>query len=241
MARGFVEAAEKVRRFYKAVSVDEADGGYGLALDGRRLRTPGGIVLVLPTRALAEEIAAEWSAQGEFIERADMHATRLANTAVDAVPKARSASAQAIAQYAASDLLCYFAEGPQALVQRQTERWGPMLERAQQELALAFVQVAGIVHEDQPEETLQRVRDLALAQDDFGLAGLAFGAPLFGSAVLAIGLMRGWVDGDQALELSRLDEAYQEEKWGVDAEAAERTARLRIEAQMLERWFKALA
>lgn len=240
MQRGFKEATEKISRFYKTAAVVEADGGFSISLDGRNLRTPGGVVLILPTRALAEEIAAEWTAQGQYIERSDMHATRLANTAVDAVPKARSGSADAIAQYAASDLLCYFAEGPQALVQRQTERWGPMLERAQQELALAFVRVAGIVHQEQPGETLQRVRELALAQDDFRLAGLAFGAPLFGSAVLAIGLMRGWVDGDQALELSRLDEAYQEEKWGVDAEAAERTARLRVEARMLERWFKAL-
>lgn len=241
MARGFREPAEKVRRFYEAVSVARVEGGFGVTLDSRTLRTPGGTVLVLPTKALAEMIAAEWDAQGEHLERADMHATRLANTTVDAVAGAREASAQAVAQYAASDLVCYFAESPQSLVDRQSARWGPMLERAEQELALSFVRVTGIVHRDQPQETLARVRTLALDLDDFRLAGLAFGTPLFGSAVLALALMRGWLDGVQALELSRLDEAYQEEKWGVDEEAAERTARLGVEADMLDRWFRALA
>ena len=96
------------------------------------------------------------------------------------------------------------------------------------------------MHREQPPETLARVRALALGLDDFGLAGLAFGASLFGSAVLAIGLQRAWLAGDEAFERSRVDEAFQEEKWGVDEEAAERTERLRAEARMLERWFRGL-
>jgi chaperone required for assembly of F1-ATPase len=116
-----------------------------------------------------------------------------------------------------------------------------MLERAERELALMFVRASGIIHQAQPPETQAKVKALALELDDYGLAGLAFGTSLFGSAVLAFAVQRGWVSGEQAWELSRLDEAYQEEKWGVDEEAAERNARLRLEAVMLERWFKALA
>ena len=145
-----------------------------------------------------------------------------------------------MADYAGSDLLCYFAEEPQALVERQNAHWGPMIDRAEREIALVFARAAGIVHRAQPEETLQKIRTLALELDDFRLAGLAFGSALFGSAILSLALQRGWIDGRQALELSRLDESYQEEKWGVDAEAAERTARLLVEARMLEGWFKAL-
>ncbi|WP_334161381.1 ATP12 family chaperone protein [Phenylobacterium sp.] len=240
MQRGFHEPVEKPRRFYKDVAVAEAEGGFAVLLDARNVRTPKGARLVLPTRPIAEQVAGEWAGQGETIELAGMHATRLANTALDSIPQAREATAQSVADYAGSDLVCYFAEQPAGLVSRQQAHWGPVLDRAERDLGLAFVRCAGIVHRSQPEPTLAEVRALALALDDFGLAGLAFGAALFGSSVLALGLQRGWLTGEQAFDLSRLDEAWQEEKWGVDAEAAERAGRLRVEAQMLERWFRGL-
>jgi chaperone required for assembly of F1-ATPase len=238
--KGFHEPVEKPRRFYKTVGVVEAEQGFGVTLDARNLRTPQGKILVLPTRTLAEQIAEEWAQQGDTLEMAAMHATRLANTAVDSIPEARDATAAQVVNYAASDLLLYFAEEPQALVERQEARWTPVLLRAQDEARLSFVRAAGIIHQAQPEETLQQIREIALALDDFGLAGLAFGAALFGSAILGLAVQRGWIDAVQAFELSRLDEAFQEEQWGVDEEAAERTARLRTEAAVLERWFEGL-
>lgn len=242
MARGFHEPGDKPRRFYAGASVaDEPNGGHVVLLDGRPLRGPKGGRVVLPTRALADQVAEEWAGQGETIELAKMHATRLANTAIESVPLAREATAQAIADYAASDLVCYFAVAPAGLVERQERLWGPALERAEAEAGLAFVRAAGIVHRPQPAETLEKVKALALELDNFGLTGLAFGAALFGSAVLAIALQRGWLSGEQAFALSRVDEAWQEEKWGVDAEAAERTERLAGEAAMLDRWFRGLS
>ena len=243
--RGFHEAGEKRRRFYKTVEVravlkESGEGGFEVALDGRSPRSTHGAKLVLPNAALADLCAEEWAAQGEHIQLAVMHATRLAYTAIEAIPGARDAVAEEVADYAGSDLLCYFAEAPDALVQRQIEHWGPVLDRAEQEIAVAFVRAVGLRHQAQPQETLARVKVLALEGGDFALAGLAFGAPLFGSAILALALQRAWLTGEQALELSRLDEAYQQEKWGIDEEAAERTARLFVEARMLERWFRAL-
>ena len=240
MQRGFKEPGDKPRRFYKEVTVEAVEGGFGVLLDGRRLRTPKAQALILPTRAAAELVAAEWAAQTDVIEMAEMQATRLANTAIESIGGSREAVADQIAQYAGSDLVCYFAEDPAGLVDRQEAGWGPVLARAEQEDGLRFERCAGIIHRDQPAETLTRVREIALSLDDFALAGLAFGTSLFGSAVLAIGLQRGWFSGDQAFDLSRVDEAYQEEKWGVDAEAAERAERLRGEARMLDRWFKGL-
>jgi chaperone required for assembly of F1-ATPase len=241
LARGFHEPGEKPRRFYAAVETAPANGGYAVLLDGRPLRGPKGGQVVLPTRALADQVAGEWAAQGDHLELAAMPATRLANTAIESVPQAREATAQAVADYAASDLLCYFATEPAALVERQQRRWGPVLERAEAELGLRLVRAAGIVHQAQPAETVEAVKALALGLDDFALTGLAFGASLFGSAILAIGVQRGWLSGEAAFDLSRLDEAWQEERWGVDAEAAERSGRLAGEAVMLDRWFRSLA
>lgn len=240
MAKGFHEPVEKPKRFYKTVEVEPEEGGFAVRLDGRAVRTPKGGRLVLPTRGLAELVAEEWRGQGEVLEIAGMHATRLANTAIEQIPRAREETADSVASYAASDLLCYFAEEPAALVERQRRHWEPVLQRIEAEAKLSFLRAAGIVHQPQPDETLAEVRAIALGLDDFRLAGLAFGAALFGSAILGVALSRGWVGGQQAFELSRLDEIWQEEKWGVDEEAAERAERLRGEALMLERWFRAL-
>ena len=240
LRKGFHEPAEKPRRFYKAVTVDAVDGGFGLLLDGRRLRTPKAQPLVLPTRAAADQIAAEWSAQTDVIEMATMHATRLANTAIETIGGAREGVADQIVEYAGSDLLCYFAEAPAELVARQEAAWAPVLARAEAEQGLRFQRCTGILHRDQPPETLTKVREIALALDDFRLPGLAFGVPLFGSAILAIAVLEGWTPGEAAYDLSRVDETFQEQQWGVDAEAAERTERLRGEARMLDQWFRTL-
>lgn len=241
LRKGFHEPQEKPRRFYKAVTVADVDGGFGIRLDGRTLKTPKGRPLVLPTRAIADQIAAEWDAQVAVIEMATMHATRLANTAIETIGGSRQGVADQIADYAGSDLTCYFAEAPATLVARQEAAWGPLLARAEAEEGLRFERCAGIVHRAQPAETLSRVREIALSLDDFSLSGLAFATPLFGSALLAIAVLRGWISGGEAYDLSRIDEAFQESQWGIDAEAAERTTRLRAEADMLDRWFKGLA
>ncbi len=240
LRKGFHEPQAKPRRFYKAVSVVAVEGGFGLQLDARTLRTPKTRPLVLPTRAVADQVAAEWDAQTEVIEMATMHATRLANTAIETIGACREAVAAEVAQYAASDLLCYFAEAPAALVARQDAAWRPWLERAARDEGLVFERATGIVHREQPPATLARVREIALSHDDFALAGLAFGTALFGSALLSVALLRGWVSGQTAFDLSRIDEAFQEDQWGVDAEAAERTARLGVEARMLDQWFAGL-
>ncbi len=216
------------------------EGGFAVALDARMLRTPAGARLILPGQALAELVASEWAAQEQVIDHSRMPATRLAFTAADRIGAARAATAAEIARQAGADLLCYFAEAPKALTERQEARWAPLLDWAAQTLDLRFERATGILHRAQPQATLDRVEALALSLDDFALAGLALAAGLFSSAVLALALLRGVLSGDEAFDLSRLDEAFQEEQWGIDAEAAERTGRLRGEAAMLERWFRAL-
>jgi chaperone required for assembly of F1-ATPase len=228
------------RRFYKAVDTQPGEGGVAVRLDARTPRSPGGRLLVAPTQALADLLAEEWRRQGEHIRMADMPAVRLAYTALDAIPAARRETADEVAAYAASDALCYRAQHPQVLVRRQQAGWDPLLAWAETELGVALTATAGVVHQPQPAQALDRVRELAETQNDFQLAGLAFATALFGSAVLGLAVQFGRLGGDEAFDLSRLDETFQEEQWGVDAEAAQRTARLRREAEMVGAWFAAL-
>ena len=235
--RGFKEAVELSRRFYKAVDVGP---DFAVRLDGRSPKSPAGKPLALPTEALASLIAEEWGRQGEHILLATMPATRLAWTALDRVAEVHAEVAAEVARFAGSDLLCYRAEEPASLVERHARLWEPLLDWAREDLGVALHAAEGIVHRPQPVASLLRAEKLAEGLDDFSLAGLAHATALFGSAVLAFALQRGRLTGADAFGLSRLDEAFQEERWGIDAEAAERTERLADEAVMLERWFAAL-
>jgi chaperone required for assembly of F1-ATPase len=241
LTKGKPQPPERPRRFYKRAEAVPAEGGYEVRLDGRTVRTPAGARLQAPTQALAELIAAEWQAQGEQIAVSEMPATRLAFTALDRAPEARHEVADEVARYAGSDVLCYYADGPEILVERELSHWLPVLEWAQEALGLTFVRAQGIVHQPQPAETLERVRALALELSDFELTGLVNAAGLYGSAVLAFAVQRDKLGGEAAFELSRLDEAFQEQRWGVDEEAAARNTRLRHEAAVFEQWFRALA
>jgi chaperone required for assembly of F1-ATPase len=234
------DPSERRKRFYADVDVGRTEAGYSVALDGRPMLTPAGRPLVAPTPLLAALIAAEWAAQGDIIELAGMFATRLAYAVIDQVRDARLQIVDELVAYAGSDLLCYFAERPETLVKEEAERWGPVLDWAEQALALRFVRVVGAIHRPQRAETLAAVRALGEAMDDFTLAGVAQAAGLFGSAVLALALQRDQLDGEAAFDLSRLDEAFQQRQWGVDEEAAARTSRLRAEATALGHWFEAL-
>lgn len=235
------DASDRRKRFYATAEVAPCETGVAVMLDGRTPRSPEGRGLILPTRSLAELVAEEWAAQGAEIAPTTMIATRLAWTGLAfADGEGRDVAVARLAEYAGSDLLCYFADGPAALIERQRREWTPLLDWAAQALGARFHVVEGIVHRPQPEATLQRCRDLAAAEGAFALAGLSAAAPLFGSAILAFALRHGELDAAAAFARSRLDEAFQEQRWGLDAEAAARTLAMATEAAMLGRWFEAL-
>jgi chaperone required for assembly of F1-ATPase len=239
--KGFRESEERLKRFWTAVDVVEGEGGWAVTLDGRTPKTPAHAPLRLPTEAAARLAAEEWAAQGEFIDPATMPATRLASTAIDRVSQVREAVADEIAAFAGSDLLCYLAEHPISLVEKQARAWTPWRDWAARELGVALEPAEGIVHRAQAPAAMARVKALALELDDFALTGLAAAVPLLGSAILGLALHRGALSGEAAFDLSRIEEAFQEDQWGVDAEAAERTANRRAEAVLSDRWFRALA
>jgi chaperone required for assembly of F1-ATPase len=228
------------RRFYKTVDTAPDAGGFAVRLDGRTPKSPKRAPLVVPTAALADLIAAEWEAQAEVIDLPSMHATRRAFTAIDQVPPVREAVADEIARYAGSDVICYLAETPAGLVERQRRQWTPLLDWAAADLGLTLEQTAGIIHKPQTPQSLERAAALAMEADDMTLTALAEVCALFGSAVLAFALARGRLDAQAALDLSRLDEIFQIEAWGMDEEAAQRVAAHQLQAAGLQAWFDAL-
>ncbi len=211
------------KRFYKSAGVAPRDGGFALELDGRPARTPAKNPLVLPTRPLAELIAAEWDAQNETIDPFAMPATRIANSAIDGVRLKRREVRDEVVSYAGADLLCYRAGAPDSLVAAQAAAWDPALDWARDELGARFVLSEGVRHVAQPEPTLQAIGAALEAVDDpFALAALHVMTTLTGSALLALAVARARLSADEAWRAAHVDEDFQVSRWGEDAEAAAR-------------------
>ena len=206
-----------MKRFWTEVAITPARG---ILLDGRPVRTPGRLPLVLPTDALAAQVAEEWRLVEGNIDPRAMPMTGLANAAIERVAVDPAAFAQGLASYAANDLLCYRAEAPPELVARQAAAWDPPLAWAQARYDVHFVVVAGIVHHPQPPATLTRVGEAVGALDPFALAACSPITTLTGSIVLALAIADDAMTPDEAWAAATVDETWQAERWGEDAQAA---------------------
>lgn len=219
-----------LRRFWQHARAVPGETGFGVELDAQALRTPAGAALTVPTAALASAIAAEWEALGERVDPAALPLTRAVNSAIDRVAAAAPAVAAAIAAYAEADVVCYRAEEPPALRARQAAAWDPMLAFAAS-LGAPLQAVDGLMPHPQPPRSLATLRREVAARDAFALTGLHDLVSLTGSVVLGLAVAAGKIDGADAFERSRIDEVWQAERWGRDAEA-EAAAQARRTAMM---------
>jgi chaperone required for assembly of F1-ATPase len=208
-----------VKRFWKDVSVERNGDGWAVRLDGRPVRTPARAPLTVPSQQLAGAVAEEWSSVGEKIEPRAMPLTGLANAATDRVAPDREAFAAGLARYAQADLACYRAEGPRALVDRQEESWDALLAWARRRYDVDFCTTTGIVHVAQPQATIDRLSHAVAALDPFRLAALSPLVTIGGSLVAALAVLERSLAAQQAWEAVSVDERWQLEQWGSDAEA----------------------
>ena len=226
-------SAWSAKRFWKQATASACDGGFTVTLDGRAVKTPAKAPLVVPSLAMAEAIALEWDAQSGVIKPDTMPVTRAANSALDKVAPQFAEVAGLLAAYGETDLLCYRATAPQELIDRQAQGWDPVLAWAAQEFAAPLLVTAGVVHITQPKASTQALSQALHQLDNFRLAAAHDLIAITGSLVLALAVLRQRLTAAQAWELSRIDEAWQNELWGVDEEAA------RLEAYKQEALFAA--
>lgn len=233
-------------RFWDNATVAPRKQGWTVLLDGKPLRIPGaargGQELVLAAPALADAIAAEWQAaggqKGDTVALDSVPLTRLAGTAQDRVAPAPGPVALALAAYAESDLLCYRAQHPQALAIRQAQEWQPWLDWLEQAHGVRLDIAEGIVHRAQNPDALARIASVYHGLDPWVLAALGIAVPAMGSAVLGLALACGDLDAPTAYAVSSLDELFQMEKWGEDAEAAHRRQQVREDLGLAEHFIR---
>lgn len=210
----------KAKRFWKQATVVAEGAGWGVRLDGRPVRTPAKAALVVPTRAMAEAIAAEWDAQQGEVRPATMPATRAANSAIDTVSMQFDAVADMIAAYGETDLLCYRAEGPGPLADRQAASWNPLLDWAADALGARLRVTAGVVPVPQDQGALAGLDAAVRGCGPFELAALHDLVAIPGSLVIGLAVARGRIGVEDGWAASRIDETWQAEQWGADEEAA---------------------
>jgi len=242
--------AAKFKRFYDraaaAACPPDGDGGTGTAagfrvlLDGRSVKTPAKAEMVLPKRALAEAIAAEWQAQGEEVEAHTLVLTGLAWTAIDLVRPNRERALAEFTNYAAHDLVCYRAEAPADLAARQREKWQPLLDWLARDLDAPLAVTAGVVSIEQPPKALAALREAVAARDDFELTALDAAATAAGSLTIALALAAGRIDAAAAFDAAQLDESYQIERWGEDPESTRRRAAIKADLDAVARFLALL-
>ena len=222
------------RRFYEQVTVVEGEGSFGLALDGRPVKTPARRALAAPTQSLAAALAEEWRAQREHIDPSTMPLTRLANSIIDGVADTPDAVAAEIEKYLASDLIFYRAEAPQGLVSHQQAAWDPLLAWASETLGAQFHSGAGVVHLPQPDNALAAARG-AIPRDIWRLGATHSITTLTGSALIALALLAGRLSVVEAWTAAHVDEDWNMAQWGRDEIALERRAYREAEMQAAAR------
>ena len=216
-----------MKRFYRQVTVEPDEGGWRVLLDGRGIKTAGARPQTVPTRALAEALAAEWDAQGEEIDPAAFKLRHLADYTIDIVAPARGKAIRGLLAYAETDTLCYQAESREPLHLRQAEVWEPLIAAAEHRWDIHFERVGGVIHRQQPLTTLTRMEAVLETHSDFDLSALVLLASLSASLIVGLAAVGGDIDADAETlwGAANLEEDWQAELWGKDAEAAAHRAR----------------
>lgn len=209
----------KAKRFWKEATISEVEGGYRVELDGRPVRTPAKALMVVPTKSMAEAIAAEWDAQTEEVKPESMPITRSANAALDKVSAQFDEVADMLSAYGGSDLLCYRADSPVELTKRQSDEWDPILDWAEGRFCTRLVCGFGVMPVNQSDESLRVLRGHVGALSPFEIAAFHDLVGISGSLVLAFAVTEGHLTAQDAWLKSRVDELWQEEQWGPDDEA----------------------
>ncbi len=221
-----------MKRFWTTAAATAGPDGWGVALDGRPLRTPARAVLLVPGAALAEAIAAEWNSQGEEVDPRRLPLTGFANAAIDRVAPDPAGFARRLAAYAESELIAYRADGPASLLAAQAQAWDRWVEWLAHRYDATLTLTSGVMHVAQPPATLARIGAAFAAFTPFQLAPLDPIVTITGSAVLALAVAAGELDAAAAYDIAHVDARWQEEHWGRDplAEAAEATRRADLAA-----------
>src|SRR5690606_31287418 len=120
----------------------------------------------------------------------------------------------------------YRADTPRELVERQARAWDPLVDWAHSALGARFILAEGVMPVEQPRETIAVLGvHLAQRREPFRIAALHVITSLTGSALLAMAVEAGELEAERAWTAAHVDEDWNIDQWGEDAEASARRAK----------------
>ncbi|MFN0025061.1 MAG: ATP12 family protein [Parvularculaceae bacterium] len=214
------------KRLYRLAALRADADRFVVLLDGKPANTRAHRELGAASKALADAMVDEWNVQIGVIDFAAMPMSRFQLTAIDRGDADASDWRAATLAFMMSDLVCYRAASPADLAARQAAAWDPLMVWART-IGIALTAGTSAAFIDQPEAALIAASAALDAASPAELLGIKTAAEISGSAVIALALWRGAFAAERLFEASRIDEDYQAEKWGADADAESRVRLLR--------------
>lgn len=210
-----------MKRFYSEVTYDKTEEGYRILLDGRPVKTPSKKELLAPTIKIAQAVTEEWQAQTDVINPQTMPLTQILNTKQDRIGKERKAIEIYVMKYLHSDLLCYRADFPPKLVQKQMQLWQPWLDWFERKYGSALLITNGLKALQQDQTTFQKIEAEVRALDDLKFTLFQLVVSVSGSIVIGLAFIHGAVTPEEIFEVTFLEEhfkdgIYNAEKYGQD-------------------------
>ncbi|MGB7407330.1 MAG: ATP12 family protein [Pontixanthobacter sp.] len=229
-----------MKRFYEHVTVAERGGGFQLLLDERPIKTAMGKAQLVPSRALAEAMRREWSEQPPIIDPAKFIFRDMADFAIDLIKPEPAPHIAKVLGFLETDTLCYRAAPEDAFFQRQEDIWEPLVIAFERNENVRLERTSGIMHRPQAASTLNAVREHLQAFDPFTLAAFVNLTSLSASLIIGMTALCHDADHKALWAAANLEEDWQIEQWGADAEATAVRARRTAEFDNAMRFYHLL-
>ncbi len=223
------------------VHFEQTQDGFALLRGSKPLATPAERALVVPSKVVAERIAAEYAYLDTLRavvlpDPAKLPFLQLAATSIDKTSRARKDVIQKIIAYAETEMLCYRALEPEALVMKQNELWQPYLDWAEADFGLSFTLAAGVMPLTQPSTNAEKLKAILQSYDNFTLTGLAEAVSVSGSMVLGLALVTGYTSVDAIFAAAECDSLFQMSLYGEDPVTLAKHEDIRRDLKYIREW-----
>ncbi|XP_034952118.1 ATP synthase mitochondrial F1 complex assembly factor 2 [Chelonus insularis] len=204
-----------VKRFYRKTNIIQSGDKYEITLDQRKLKTPKGRVFEVSSRPLALAVALEWDSQEDTINRSNMHLTALCSTFLDNPQHLNKIDiVNYIINCLETDTILFQSDESEELYKLQVQRWDPIIQWFCDRYQVDIIKTKSISPPIIPANTKDILIRHISSFDSAALQGFMYGVDVLKSVILMLAVCDRYLNVEQAVSLSRLEEEFQISHWG---------------------------
>ncbi|XP_011306059.1 ATP synthase mitochondrial F1 complex assembly factor 2 [Fopius arisanus] len=204
-----------VKRFYRRTNILGSGDKFEITLDQRKLKTPKGNVFEVSSKPLALAVAMEWESQDDTINRSNMHLTALCSTLLDNPHQySRIDIVNYISNYLETDTVLFQSNDTEELFKLQTDKWDPVIQWFCDKYQVDITKTTSISPPIIPPGTKDKLIRHFASYDYPALIGFMYGVDVLKSVILMMAVCERFINVEEAVKLSRLEEEFQISHWG---------------------------